>query len=192
MTLERGKTLAPSEDLQASHIPLFPGWGVVVDAIDYAVRRQLAEIDLTGVTGWWGGATIPANALEAMLEFVGVGGLDTTVLGEQFRRNIYQGNAVFRGYRGTNFVLEEFGRETGIEFDTTLVEDGNGRNIAVDVFIEPPLDRVPGTDWQRYMRRAFRWLLPPDLELRNFETGVLIEDRIYAYNALKVTREVFV
>ena len=189
MTTPRGRTLAPSDDLQPSHIPLFPGWGVFVDACDYAIRYQLAQIDRRGVAGYSSGDTIPVNALKAMMAFVGIGGLDTEVLGEQYRRNIYQANAVLRRFRGTEFVLDEFKRHTGIEFDVTEVRNGAGRLTDVDIFIEPPLGRSPTGDWQRYMRRAFRWLLDPGIRLRNFSTGIIIDDTIYIYSDISFTIE---
>lgn len=185
-------TLPPSNDLQVSHLPLFPGWGVLVDAIDYAIRRQLAELDLRGVAAWYSAEDIQVNAIGAMLEFVGIGGLDTAVLGEQYRRDIYQNNATLRRLRGTDAVLEEFSDHTGIDFEVTEIEDANNRVVNADILVVPPLGRTPGANWQNYMRHAFEWMLPADVPLRTLTSGVLLEDTAYAYSHIEVTREVFI
>lgn len=192
MAVQHGITIAPSEDLQPSPLPLFPSYGVYIDALDYAVRYELAQIDLRGIAQWFNPDAVTEAAIGPMLSLFGVEELDTTILGIDYRRTLYRNNWVYRNFRGTEFVLNEFSRTTGIAFSFTLIRSVTGRATEVDISIQPPIGRAPNTAWQSFMRRAFIWLLPPDVALRNLEVGINVEDNIYIYSNIKFGREVTV
>lgn len=175
-----GSNLAPSDNLQPTNLPIFPGYAFV-QAVDIAIRETLAQQwDLSGLANWFDPQVLPEAALSAIIEFYGIGGLDTTVFTDSYQRNILAAANTLLEYRGTEYVLEQYALITGLEYDHTYVRDAAGRATGIRFTITPPLQRTPGTNWESYLRRAFRWLTAPDLELLTFDITVDFEGEIFA------------
>ena len=178
-------TLAPSDDLQRSTLPLFPDF-IVVQAVDYAVRRAMARLDLSALSYWWDPDRIDDSVVGAVLDFFGVAGMDTEIFGLEYRRTLLRINDILRQFRGTEFVLDTFSEETGITYTYTLTPAGNVRKTGITFLIDPPIGRVPNSEWQEYMRRAFGWMVPPDLTIGTFQIGLSFDERQYVHGGFKL------
>ena len=168
-----------------SLLPDFPYWKVT-SGVDYAVREALNALDLTPVANWYDPDEIPEPVIGAIMDFYGVSGLDTRIFGLDFRRRVLASNTALRRFRGTELVLQEFSRVTGIVYTYTLrrnAETGDAEGI--EFTISPPLGVVPFANWQAYMRRAFRWLLPPKLDLDAFQITFQLMGEFYQYGAAR-------
>ena len=62
--------------------------------------------------------------------------------------------------RGTRQVLEIFSEIMDITYSFTFQRDRLNRKVGLQFFITPPINVVPGANWQRYMRRSFEFLVP--------------------------------
>ena len=168
-----------------SLLPDFPYWKVT-GGVDYAVREALNALDLSPVANWYDPDTIPEPVVGAIMDFYGVAGLDTTIFGLDFRRRILAANTALRRFRGTEFVLQEFSRVTGVAYTYTIGRDADtGDADSIEFTVTPPLNLVPFANWQAYMRRAFRWLLPPKLSLSAFQVTINLETAFFQYGAAR-------
>ena len=168
-----------------TRLPVFPIY-TSVDAMDLASRQAIGGIDLSRATAdWWDPDACPEEALGAMLAFFGVGELDTEIFGTDYRRRVYRDNAVLRRYRGTDFVLERFRDTVGITYSHVFTLDSNMAPVGAQFTVHPPIGLVPGTDWQSYLRRAFRWLLTPSLSLDDFTVSLIFDTPVYAPRRLQ-------
>ena len=168
-----------------SLLPNFPYWKVS-GGVDYAVREALNALDLTPVANWYDPDQIPEPVIGAIMDFYGVSGLDTTIFGLDFRRNVLAANAALRRFRGTEFVLQEFSAATGVTYTYTIGRDVDTGDADSIVFtVTPPLNVVPFANWQAYMRRAFRWLIPPKLSLAAFQVTLYLVGEFYQYSGAR-------
>ena len=168
-----------------SLLPDFPYWKVT-GGVDYAVREALNALDLAPVANWYNPDQIPEPVVGAIMDFYGVAGLDTTIFGLEFRRNILAANDALRRFRGTEFVLEQFSEATGVVYTYAIGRDADTGDADSIVFtVTPPLNLVPFANWQAYMRRAFRWLLPPKLDLAAFQVTLNLMGDFYQYSAAR-------
>ena len=174
----------------ATRLPIFPIY-TSVEAMDLASRQAIGAIDLSKATAdWWDPDACPEEALGAMLAFLGVGPLDTDIFGTRFRRLLMRANAILRRYRGSDFVLDQFRDTVGITYSYVLTRDSNLAPTGIEFTIAPPLGLVPGTDWQSYLRKAFRWLLPPSLDLNDFTVSLIFDTQVYAHSAFKLRHRI--
>ena len=168
-----------------SLLPDFPYWKVS-GGVDYAVREALNALDLAPVANWYDPDSIPEPVVAAIMDFYGVAGLDTTIFGLEFRRNILAANDALRRFRGTEFVLEQFSEATGVVYTYAIGRDADtGDADSIEFTVTPPLNLVPFANWQAYMRRAFRWLLPPKLSLAAFQVTLNLMGEFYQYSAAR-------
>ena len=184
----RATATPPPEPLPRISEPLLPNFTYwkVAGGVDHAVRQALNALDLSPVANWYDPDEIPEPVIAAIMDFYGVAGLDTTIFGPAFRRNILAANTALRRFRGTEFVLQEFSRVTGVVYTYAIGRDANTGDADRIVFtVTPPLNLVPFANWQAYMRRAFRWLLPPKLELAAFQITLNLMSEFYQYGAAR-------
>ena len=168
-----------------SLLPDFPYWRVT-GGVDHAVREALNALDLSPVANWYHPETVPEPVIAAIMNFYGVAGLDTQIFGLDFRRDVLAANTALRRFRGTAFVLDEFSAATGVTYRYTIGRDADsGDADSIEFTVTPPLNVVPFANWQAYMRRAFRWLLPPKLGLAAFQVTLNLMDEFYQYGAAR-------
>ena len=161
-----------------SKLPEFPAWSVA-GGVDDAVRQALNALDLSNIENWWDPDEVPEEVVGFILEFFGVGTLDTPIFGLGFRRGIMRANAMLRRFRGTEFALQQFSEATGAIYSYQLTRNAYNRPTGITFTITPPGGFVAGAAWQSYMKRAFRWLLPPRLALDDFLITLMFEETIY-------------
>ena len=175
---------------EISKLPNFPYWKVS-GGVDYAVREALNALDLSPVANWYDPDTVPEPVIGAIMDFYGVSGLDTTIFGLDFRRRILAANTALRRFRGTEFVLQQFGDVSGVMYSYTIGRDADTGDANSIVFtITPPVGLIPLANWQAYMRRAFRWLLPPKLAIADFKVTLMFNARCYVYCAAKLKHRI--
>ena len=173
-----------------SKLPNFPYWKVS-GGIDYAVREALNALDLSPVANWYDPDTIPEPVIAAIMDFYGVAGLDTEIFGLDFRRRVLAANTALRRFRGTEFVLQEYSRVSGAMYTYTIGRDADtGDADTIQFRITPPLGVTPLANWQAYMRRAFRWLLPPKLSIEDFQVTLMFERRLFLYGGAKLKHRI--
>ena len=175
---------------EISKLPNFPYWKVS-GGVDYAVREALNALDLSPVANWYDPDTVPEPVLAAILNFYGVGGLDTTIFGPDYRHRLLAANTELRRFRGTVYILDRFGAISGVMYSYTLSRDADTGDATGIVFtITPPVGVTPLANWQAYMRRAFRWLLPPRLVIGDFKVTLTFTEQCYVYCAAKLKHRI--
>ena len=171
-------TLAPSSDLQQTHVPMWPGYAFI-QAVDYAVRRAMARMDLSGLGDWYEPSTIPEEVLASIMRLYGIGGLDTMIFGPEHRRALLSIAYILLKFRGTEYILQQYAAVTGLTYTHVLVRNDVGRATGIQFTVTPPLRRSPGTNWEVQIRSDFEWMVPPDLTILTFDITVTFESEFY-------------
>ena len=169
-------------------LPVFPVHDSV-DGMDYAVRRTLADLDISKLDNWFDPEICAEEALGPMLRFLDVGDLDTEIFGVAFRRAVYAHNSELREFRGSDHVLELYHQISGIagRYDLT---PATGIPTGIHFTVNPPPGIIPFSNWQGILRRAYRWLLPPYLNLDTFTVGLQFDATHYHRAAFKLRHRI--
>ena len=171
-----------------SVLPVFPPYQSV-EGMDYAVRRVLDGLDISNLDNWWDPEECPEVALGPMLRFWEMEPLDTNIFGVQFRRDVYANAALFREFRGSDHAIRTFNGLLRLRTSYVLTP-AMGIPTGIVFTVSPPVGRIPLSDWQSYLRGAYRWLLPPYLAIEDFIVGLEFTHTHYHVGEFKLRHRI--
>lgn len=172
-----------------SRLPVFPAYQSV-DGMDYSLRRVLAALDISKMENWFDPELCPEEALGPMLRFFGLEVLDTEIFGVAYRRRIYANGQVLREFRGSDHAVQTFNELAGIQRTNYVLVPEAGLPTGIRFSVSTPIGRRPESNWQAYLQRAYRWLLPPYLHLEDFIIGIEFDTAHYARGAFKLRHRI--
>ena len=171
-----------------SVLPTFPVFDSV-DGMDYAARRVLDGLDFSKLDNWWNPEECAEEVIGPMLRFLEVGPLDTNIFGVRYRRDVYANAALFREFRGSDHAIRAFNGLLGLRTSYALTPD-MGIPTGIVFTVSPPVGRIPDSDWQGFLRGAYRWLLPPYLAIENFVVGLDFRHTHYHVGEFKLRHRI--
>ena len=171
----------------ATQLPVFPPYRSV-DGMDYAIRRVL-DIDISKLDNWWDPENCAEEVLGPMLRFLEMEDLDTEIFGVQYRRDVYGAAAELREFRGSDHAIDAFNALLGPRTSYVLVP-AMGLPTGVQFTLQTPVGVIPQADWQAFFRRAYRWLIPPYLDIEDFVVGLQFDHTHYHVGAFKLRHRI--
>lgn len=123
--------------------------------------------------------TLDYDELYPIFEFFRISPLFTRIFTiERMRAVAQRGDELYRN-RGKTHALSLFSDLMQVAYSWTFRRNAQGIPVGIVFVISPPTGISIHADWARYMRNAFRFLLPVRLELDEFIIGLSAEGNFY-------------
>ena len=139
-----------------------------VESIDYAYIYSLVNFDTLGY-----------DELESFFTFFRIRPLFTRIFTVDIMRSIAKrGDELYR-LRGKSKALSLFSNLVNVFYVWEFRFDVAGRIVGIHFTISPPTGVIANADWARYMRDAFKFLLPIRLTVDSFTITLAVTSEIY-------------